>query len=43
MVGRGINTMSSVEELLVESNIINQANAFLAALKTSEDHVEKDE
>jgi hypothetical protein len=43
MVGRGINTMSSVEELLVESNIINQPNAFLAALKTSEDHVEKDE
>jgi DNA mismatch repair ATPase MutS len=43
MVARGINTMSSVEELLLESNIINQPNAFLAALKTSEDHVEKDE
>jgi hypothetical protein len=46
-VGRGINTMSSVEELLVESKIINQEptlmNAFLEPLKTSEDHIEKNE
>ena len=38
LVGRGINTMSSVEELLVESKIINEniaiLSAFLEPLKT---------
>ena len=42
-VGHGINMMSSVEELLVESNILNQTNAFLPPLKTSEGDVEKNE
>jgi DNA mismatch repair ATPase MutS len=42
-VGRGINTMSSVEELLVESKILSGFDAFSGPLKTSDGDVEKDE
>ena len=43
MVGRGINTMSSVEELLLESKVIDLADAFSEPPKTSEECLEKDE
>ena len=41
----GINTMSSVEELLIESRVLepNGTDAFSMPLKTSEEDIEKDE
>jgi hypothetical protein len=42
-VARGINTMSSVEELLLESKVLDLADAFSEPVKTSEECLEKDE
>ena len=46
IVGSGINTMSSVEELLLESRVIegySENDAFSRSVKTSEGDIEKDE
>ena len=43
MVTRGINTMSSVKELLLESNILGNLDAFLTPLKTSQDAIDNNE
>jgi hypothetical protein len=42
-VGRGINTMSSVEELLLEADVLMKSDALSWVLKTSLTDIEKDE
>jgi DNA mismatch repair ATPase MutS len=42
-VARGVNTMSSVQELLIESGVIESDDAVSLTVKTPESNVENDE